>query len=479
MNWFFALAALSFCTQISTAHADPKFILHQQMLKIAAAKLGLERADKAGSSTFTRQLNQILDHFAGTGSPAAGKTFKQNYYVDSTFAKGPNSPVIFSLCGEGPCSPSDATGIPEINTLAQKYGAYRVSLEHRYYGTSQPFNNLESQNLVYLSMDQAIEDLAYFQRSLQSAMKLTGKWIVVGGSYSGELSAFYRLKHPELVVGSLASSAPVLAKADFLEYDAYVAGVLNSSCLAAVKNVVSDIEQKLQNPTTAAQVKTAFGASEIVDNVDFLYVVADMAAMAVQYGSQDEFCNAILNPGPSTPTEAYGTVGQKVFKDLFNLTPLDDSFQGAMNTSATSGLIGQRAWNYQSCTEFGYYQIANPDAAHSARSQQITLQFQNEECTKMFGLNSMVDTAATNAKFFNQLSNKNVTNIFFTNGSNDPWSTLSLTDQSATASANPALKFFTILDASHCEDLGNTASNALAQARNEFVALASQWLSSN
>ena len=37
------------------------------------------------------------------------------------------------------------------------------------------------------------------------------KWLSVGGSSSGTLLALYRQRHPELVVGALASSAPMIS----------------------------------------------------------------------------------------------------------------------------------------------------------------------------------------------------------------------------------------------------------------------------
>src|SRR5207253_11463 len=104
------------------------------------------------------------------------------------------------------------------------------------------------------------------------------------------------LKHPELVSGSLASSAPVFMKPEFFEYDAHVAKVINrTTCGDTVRKAITLIEEKLETPEGSKEVKDLFKASDIKLNSDFIYVVADMLAAAVQYGRDQVFCNALTS----------------------------------------------------------------------------------------------------------------------------------------------------------------------------------------
>ncbi len=480
MKLIFSLMLLGFVSQVNSAHADPKYWLYQRMLQRQASL----HTESLGETPTKKPLvtngtyNQVIDHFASaTRKKASVKTFKQRYFVDATYAKSKSSPVIYYFCGEGACEGASSTEF--VNSIAQEYGAYRVALEHRYYGTSQPFPTLANKNLVYLSMDQAIEDLASFQKYISSNMGLTGKWISMGGSYAGELSAFYRLKHPELVIGALASSAPVLSKADFFEYDRHIARVAPAACVAEVQKVVAAVEAKLHQSDSAAAVRKLFDASAVKNDVDFLYVLADMAATAVQYGYQEKFCKTLTEGAAAGKAiESYAQAGLDVFRK-FGITSLQDSFQGAesLNPKDYMGFYGARAWMYQSCTEFGYYQIANSDRKESARSSQITLPYHDDVCKRLFGLTASVDTAKTNKTFYDQLFDSKVKNIFFTNGANDPWSNLSLTTVSADANRNQQLKLYTIAGAAHCDDLGGRDSPSLKEARDEFDKLMKEWLS--
>jgi pimeloyl-ACP methyl ester carboxylesterase len=453
----------------ASSFADPKYLLYQNAMRSDSISQGFE----VGTPGQTGEFNQLIDHF----NPTHTQRFKQRFFVESGFAgSNPNAPVIYYLCGEGTCEGAAST--PFTNTLAQRYHAHLVALEHRYYGYSQPFSSLTTANLQFLSMDQAIEDLAEFQKYARDQLGLKGKWIVVGGSYAGALSAFYRLKHPELVVGSLASSAPVISKADFFEYDHHVAAVAGPQCLKAIQTVVAMVEQKLNDPTSTQSVKTLFQAQEVTNNVDFLYVLADMAAIAIQYGAKDQFCNALQDGiANGDPVSAYATIGTELFKN-FGTTALQDSFQGATSTNPADYITvpGGRSWMYQSCTEFGYYQTAYQNPAESSRSQAITLQYHNEACNRLFGIHTQVNTDFTNSKFYTQLFAPSVNHIYFTNGSDDPWSLLGITDANPDHARNPLLQFFLIAGSAHCDDLGGRFSAALSTARQQFDTLMQMWL---
>lgn len=76
---------------------------------------------------------------------------------------------------------------------------------------------MTTENLVYLSSEQALADLAEFIVNIKDKynVPLTAKWVAFGGSYSGTLAAWLRMKYPHLVHMAVASSAPLLAKIDF------------------------------------------------------------------------------------------------------------------------------------------------------------------------------------------------------------------------------------------------------------------------
>ena len=51
--------------------------------------------------------------------------------------------------------------------VAQEIGAGTIVLEHRYWGMSSPFAELTTENMRYLTLEQAIKDLTYFAENVK------------------------------------------------------------------------------------------------------------------------------------------------------------------------------------------------------------------------------------------------------------------------------------------------------------------------
>lgn len=447
------------------AHAGLIDLYYQQHV---AQQQTLAAVDANGinEQTFT----QWIDHT----NPAKG-TFQQRYYLDETYSTSNNSPVFFYICGEAVCSKSALSGA--IRTMAEKYHAKLVALEHRYYGKSSPYQQLTTANLNELTIDNALKDLARFQQSISKEKHWTGKWITFGGSYPGSLSAYYRLKYPNLTSGSLASSAPVMAKENFEEYDAHVTKVAGKECADNMRRVVKTVEDALTNETKFSEIKHLFAADDIRDNDDVLSLIAEIGAGAVQYGMRDLLCTKMSES--ATPIEGYADVA-KTIEARWGIRAVDLVAQGAEseNVADYENGIGARQWYYQSCKEYGYWQTANADAMKSTRSARIDLNYYQHVCQRLFGLNEHADTQKTNAFYYTPLLNESTSNIFFTNGANDPWSTLSLTAINGN-NTNPNLSYLLIDGAAHCDDLRapkSTDSAAVKLARSQLDELISKWL---
>lgn len=390
--------------------------------------------------------------------------FSQRYWFLKNYAA--TAPVLLFVCGEGECGDYVIRGI--LANHAASLGANMVALEHRYYGQSQPFADLTTEHLKYLTVEYALKDIVRFQSFAKRSLGLNGKWIAVGGSYPGALAAYLRAKYPTRFVGALASSAPVQADNDFSEYDRHVGQQAGPACVMAIQSVVAIADKAVTDPQSFAEIKAKFGAQALDNTDDFLYFLADTAAAAVQYGMKDSFCAEVTTSG----LDGY-VKGSQMVAGIFG-SLVEFSAQAAENTnlSASSGSIGMRQWFYQSCTEFGYWQNVNPDPALQTRSLRINENYHRGVCKRLFNLNQFADVAKTNASYFEPIQ-KTSSNILFTNGSEDPWLNLSVNDINGN-NTNLNNKAFVIMGAAHCDDLGQSKKSVPAQ--NLFVDLSKQWL---
>jgi dipeptidyl-peptidase-2 len=107
---------------------------------------------------------------------------------------------------------------------------------------------------VYLNIDQALEDYAVIITSLQQEYNLTGSnavpWIAVGGSYGGVLSAFIRVRYPNLISGAIAASAPIKYISNQVDYSFFAAATqdysnYDASCVTNIRSAYAALESMI------------------------------------------------------------------------------------------------------------------------------------------------------------------------------------------------------------------------------------------
>ncbi|WJX73234.1 lysosomal Pro-Xaa carboxypeptidase [Trifolium repens] len=164
----------------------------------------------------TFYYQQTLDHF---------NFFPQRYFINFKYWGGANStaPIFVTFGGGEELDPKDFVGFVEENAAAFK--ALLVYIEHRYYGKSVPFGTKEEvlKNIGYFNSAQVLADYAAVLIHIKKILHAERSPIVaVGGSYSGMLASWFRLKYPHhLAICALASSAPILFIEDMIQPNAY------------------------------------------------------------------------------------------------------------------------------------------------------------------------------------------------------------------------------------------------------------------
>ena len=151
------------------------------------------------------KFDNIVDHF----NYLDDRTYQQRYWKSDQYWDG-KGPIFLYICGEYRCTVPNTRLYPFM--VGSQYNAQFLVLEHRFYGESQPMEDWSLASLRYLSSEQGLADLAYFIGKINEN---NVEVVVVGGSYPGAMSAWFRSRYPHLAVASWASSAVVQPIVDF------------------------------------------------------------------------------------------------------------------------------------------------------------------------------------------------------------------------------------------------------------------------
>lgn len=266
-----------------------------------------------------------------------------------------------------------------LHEIAHELNGTLFYTEHRYYGKSRPTADTSAENLKFLTVSQAVADLAHFVEFMKASSSdnfTSSGVILVGSSYSATLATWTRLKHPDLVNGVWSSSAPLLAKADFYEYNEVLTQSLRAvggeKCLSRFESAFKQLEGFLafSEPKVLAKIEKDFNLCEPLslrrDIGFFFYELLDAISGLVQKhksGSIEKACEFIVRDMHSDDVAAFGSwlVSQSTKKcEDMNY---DHTVTQFLNVTWGSRANQQlRQWTYQQCDTFGWFQTVNSSA---------------------------------------------------------------------------------------------------------------------
>ncbi|KDO19209.1 hypothetical protein SPRG_15652 [Saprolegnia parasitica CBS 223.65] len=491
-----ALASLAVvAASFFSADAKPFLFHHTDVIEQFEAQGGssLEAAQLIKEEWFEQQL---LDH--GHGNCGGDAThWKQRFFANDEFYGGPGSPVFLYINGENVARNTTVTSKGLfMNVLAKKHKALIVSLEHRYYGKSQPTADLSTKNLQYLTADNALNDIATFQDHFTASRNLSAStpWVAFGGSYPGMLAAWTKFWFPKRFVGAVASSGPIEIHADYHEYMEVVGTGLKyyggDECVNTLaeglkqfhKIVASDKPddvatlKKLFNPCTPFT--SDFDRMDIESNVMGAYQNFAQSNDYAAYGLKHACADLTAKDGLS-PLEKVAKINARNFTPTNNCT--SSSYQADwidfLSDPAMDTVNIYRQWIFQTCNEFGFGQTAKKSKGPFSALEYVDVdRVYYHMCKEVYGITDPDARIAAKKATFHGLD-IDVENVIFPSGTIDPWSALAPTN--STQLKNPKSKVVYIEGTSHCADMSSpraTDSGHMVWAHQQVEAAVASYL---
>lgn len=356
-----------------------------------------------------------------------------------------------------------------VAILAKATNGIGVVLEHRYYGTSFPTADLSTENLRFLSTDQAVADQAFFSSHITfpglEHLNLTAPntpHIAYGGSYAGGMVALLRKLYPELTWGAISSSGVTVALYDFWQYYEPIREYASSEFVQTQTKLINILDNILAKNDTQqiVELKSLFGLQNLTFNDDFANVVSggvgywqsnnwDPAVGSPKFGyyAGNITSDTLLWPGHENQTSSatslveaglWANESDSLTIRLLNLaawteansvpsckSTLDECYtyhneSAAMYTNKDVSNYPALSWAYQYCTEWGYIQTGSgvPGDRLPLVSRQLTLEYLTQVCRYAFNISGPPDLEAVNKYGGYNISAERLAII---GGETDPW----------------------------------------------------------
>ncbi|KAK6084908.1 serine carboxypeptidase S28 [Seiridium cupressi] len=485
----------------------------------------MDRSDPlTGNGTF----EQPIDH-----NDASLGTFQQSYWYNTTFWKGPGSPIVLMTPGESAAAPYAAylTDRAITGMYAQAIGGAVVMIEHRYWGNSTPYDTQTTMNLQYLTLDQAVADFVNFAQNVKLPFDTSGAtnapkapWVWVGGSYAGALAAWIEKLSPGVFWAYHSSSGPVEAIYDFWSYFSPIQSGMPQNCSRDYSAIVDHVDDVFTNgsPQDKASLKAMFAVVDLDHDDDAASAITSPIfywqeiSFTSNYSQFYQMCDAIEGAG-SGLNGTFSGDGVGLSKALPNfaawfkseyLPDYCDSYgysdwAGPMNVQCwntydtsmqvyddlSANNAVDRTWIWMTCNEpFFYWQTGAPPDQPSLLTRLANAEYYQRQCANWFPPQGSSSFASSEGKTEVQVnshtggwSNTHTTRLLFSNGEFDPWRSASVSSTfrpGGPLNSTADVPVILINGSRHCTDLSkkNAINPAIAAAQDAEISQISDWV---
>ncbi|XP_053690997.1 putative serine protease K12H4.7 [Sabethes cyaneus] len=440
-----AVASAAVARSKPNAKANRQLLEHLFTGRLRAARK--QAPAKSGSDSSTRPIVEHfftteVDHFNAQNIDQ----WTLRYFASSDYYQ-PGGPILIFLGGITPISPEMIDETTLINEMAREWNGALFAFESRFYGQSRVTEDLSTENLELLNVDQILADLAEFVTYIrrEHVGDETARVLVAGTEVGGSLAAWFRIRYPHLGNAAWASSAPMTAVMNFQDFseawgealiehgsqecysEIFVAfhvlqnliDLGRADLIAEKFNICSEID-----PENTFQVQYFF--SILMATVEMATILSDNLADFAQV------CGEITGPDAETAVEAFANWFNTQWAQEFGCAMSDPAeavelFQDT-DWDSEFNAYGLRQAVFQECTEVGWF--LTTDSPFQPFGDRVTVDFFIEMCRQIFGewiteesIQRGIDRA--NNRFGGDNPGSSLTH--FTNGDADPWRMISIT----------------------------------------------------
>ncbi|KAI8424435.1 hypothetical protein MSG28_002927 [Choristoneura fumiferana] len=233
--------------------------------------------------------------------------------------------------------------------------------------------NFTTENLRFLNVDQALADLAYFIQAMKQQPRFADSPVILyGGSYAANMVLWFKQRYPHLVLGTVASSGPIKGQVDFTGYLETVHEAFLSEggeqCIDVIRQGILETVEALKTEAGRRSLEQAYRLCWPLIDYDDVYELGYFSGLISWRFSGN------------TPMEK---IGGYIAQTAGLTTCWDMRYEALINTYSQPR-SNSRAWYFQTCTEYGFFQTAPRIGTVFDPLVWLTVDFYVDICKKAF-----------------------------------------------------------------------------------------------